>query len=233
MYRLLFIGLLSGNALFAQSETSPVGNWGINFQLHSNSVVFTNTTNAQAPRFQSSAFLTPGIGLFIKPYSGQWLEFIVNAGYQKRGSGSIIYVNVPNATNTLADIDERYQCLNGDIQFRAKMNRPRINPFAGVGGGFNYVLKRQNGVGNNIQVEDPLYFPSYTIVPAQGYQRFTAMFTASAGITLNKVVDFEFSAHIDQQPVLKNEYMNMWLWTTSFTIRLNLPELYTLEKAKK
>jgi hypothetical protein len=233
MKRLLFLSLLFGKTLYAQSETHPLGNWGINFQLHSNSVVFTNPANAQAGRFQSSSFLSPGIGLFSKPYSGQWLEFIINAGYQKRGSGSIIYINPPNTTGTLVDIDERYQCLNGDIQFRVKMNRPRINPFAGIGGGFNYVLKRNNGVGNNIQVEDPLLFPAQTIIQAEGYRSFSAMFTASGGVTLNKVVDFEFSAHIDQQPVLKNEYVNMWLWTTSFTIRLNLPGLIKLEKEKK
>jgi hypothetical protein len=232
MNRLLIIGFLLGNTLYAHAENSPLNNWGLNFQVNASSVVFTNSAYRNAPRFQSSSFLSPGIGLFIKPYSRQWIEFIVNAGYRKRGSGSIIYVDLPNTTNVLADIDERYQCLDGDIQFRVKMNKPRINPFAGVGGGFNYVMKRKNGVGN-IQAEDPLYLPAHATLPAEGYHSFTTKFVASAGITVNNIADFEFAAHVDQQPVLRNEYINMWLWTTSFTIRIHLPELYKHEKGKK
>ncbi|MCA6364462.1 MAG: hypothetical protein IM638_15600 [Bacteroidetes bacterium] len=233
MNRFLVAGLFLANFLHAQSENSPLHNWGLNFQVNANSTVFTQSADRRDPRFQTSSFLSPGFGLFIKPYSGQWIEFIANAGYRKRGSGSIIYVPVPNNQLVLIDIDERFQCLDGDIQLRVKMNRPRINPFAGVGGGFNYVLKRKNGVGNNIQVEDPIYLPVQTIIPAEGYNPFTAKFVACAGISINNVADFEFSAHIDQQPVIKNEYLNMWLWTSSFTIRINLPELYRLEKTKK
>ncbi|MCU0433779.1 MAG: hypothetical protein MUC87_10030 [Bacteroidia bacterium] len=227
------LGILCAAPLYAQTEKKFFPNWGVNFQINSNSVTYTNERFPESGKLQSSSFLSPGIGAFVVPYSNNRMNIIVNTGYQKRGSADFIYVPPVDLSNTIVDADERFQTLNSDIQLRFQFNRPRINPYLGLGGGINYVFKRQNGLGNRISQDDIVTLPGIPIVPATGYRYFTSKFVASAGINVNHLLEFDLSVNIDQQAVLANESVRMWLWTNSLTIRLNIPELMRLEKAKK
>jgi hypothetical protein len=226
--------LLIGSHLCAQQKSNLFSEWGLTFNANSNSMVYRPAYQNPDDRFQSSSFLSPGIGIYAAPWKDDVLWVLTNINYETRGSGDIIYIQDAQ-TNRVNDVDERFMCLTGNVQFRYMFPALRIRPYIGVGIGMSSMLKSRNGIIRNNPNADPSAFlyPNAIVLRPDSYRRFTAQALASAGFTVNNLASLEFCITHDMQPVHHDEISVAWLWTNTIGLRVNIAELIKREQQKK
>ncbi|MGL5890462.1 MAG: hypothetical protein ACRC3B_11285 [Bacteroidia bacterium] len=226
--------LLIGTPLAAQHKNYLFPEWGVTFNANSNAMVYRPANQNPDDKFQSVSFLSPGIGIYAAPWKDDALWVLTNINYETRGSGEIIYIH-DIQTNRVNDVDERFHCITGNVQFRYQFPSIRFRPFIGIGIGINSLVKTRNGIIRENQNDDPATFlyPNAVFLRPDNYKRFTAQALASAGITVNNLATLEFSIVHDMQPVLKNDISAAWLWTNTLCLRLNIAELINREQQKK
>jgi hypothetical protein len=231
---LLLAALLSGNQLAAQRKSNLFPEWGLTFNANSNAMVYRPANQNPDDKYQTSSFLSPGIGIYAAPWKDDALWILTSIAYENRGSGELVYVRDPQ-TNRVNDVDERMKCITANAQFRYMFPALRFKPYIGVGIGMNSLLKVRNGIIRETYTDDPATFlyPNAVVTRPNSYTRFTLQALASAGITVNNLASLEFSINRDMQPVLRNDISVAWLWTNTLSLRLNITELMKREQQKK
>ncbi len=230
---MLLTALLPATHLDAQTKNNFFPEWGLTFTANSNAMVYRPAVQNPDDRFQTSSFLSPGIGVYAAPWKDDVLWVLTNVNYETRGSGEIVYIQ-DTQTNRVNDMDERFMCLTGNVQFRYMFPALRIRPYIGVGIGMSSLLKSRNGIVRDNPNADPTTFlyPNAVVLRPENYKRFTAQALASAGFTVNNLASLEFSIIHDMQPVLNNDISVAWLWTNTLSLRVNISELIKREQQK-
>ncbi len=203
--------------------------WGIDLRYHASHVLIQSSQEENAGTFQTSNFLSPGIGVFAKPVETKYFSVITGMYYENRGSGESIFIRPPRSHQTIFAAD-RFHSLVNDLQIRGHVAYKQFRPFVGVGGTLTSVLKRSYANEQDMAYWEQVFGSS--IVRPTAYRTFTFGYVFAAGIMYNNTVSFELAHQTDLRPVLNEPNAIMRLETTAFIVRYNLNDLLSKKQHK-
>ncbi|MGL4599639.1 MAG: hypothetical protein ACRCYO_19090 [Bacteroidia bacterium] len=201
--------------------------WGIDMRYHASHVLIQLSQEENAGTFQSSNFLSPGIGLYLKPVDRKHVSVLAGTYYENRGSGESIFIRPTGSPTTIFSAN-RFRSLVSEVQVRGVLTYKQFQPFVGVGSTLTTVLKRSYTNGQDLAYWEQV-FGSNVIRPTN-YRTLTWGYVFSAGVTYNQMVSFELTHQTDIRPVLNRSDAVLRLETTSFVVRYNLNAVFSKKK---